>query len=400
MIHAMAQYNAIKQRSDKFLTQLANGIEKELQSARELESALRREMRDKKDEFQGIAVKRARYDVLKREVKTNRDLYDLFLTRQKETTATSDFTPVNARFTDEALQPLTPSKPKKKLIIVLASLMGLMVSVAFALLIEAFKQTFEKPEDVEERLGVAPLGTVPMLKGRKFKKNGISPSVFFEDSNAGFSEAFRQIRTSLLLNQAYQSRKLIAIASSMPSEGKTTSAINIATSLATMEKVLIIDADLRKPSLMTRFGAPQSQSGLTHHLLMNQDLESCIFHDEVSKVDVLPAGMIPPNPLEVLSSQAFKVLVDKLTLKYDRIIIDTPPTLLFSDSLVVGDICGGAIIVVKANQTRTEQVQKTIGKFIHHKINLDGIVLNRVSKKQSQSSAYYGEYGSYYGAKS
>lgn len=398
MVQAMAQHKAIQERSEKFLTQLANGIEKELQSARELESALRREMTDKKDEFQSIAVKRARYDVLKREVKTNRELYDLFLTRQKETNATSDFTPVNARFTDEALQPLVPSKPKKKLIVVLAALLGLMVAVAFSLLIEAFKQSFEKSEDVEEKLGIAPLGTIPAIKAKRFKKKDIPPDAFFDQDNASFAEAFRQIRTSLLLNQMNQSRKLLAVASSLPSEGKTTTAINIASSLATMEKVLLIDADLRKPSLAFRFGATHSQQGLTNHLLMNQDIDTCIFHDEQSNVDVLPAGMIPPNPLEVLSSDKFKALLDSMSKRYDRIVIDTPPALLFSDALVVSDLCGGAVVVIKANQTRSEQVKKTIGKFVQHKINLDGVILNRVAGKQHQGTGYYGEYNGYYGA--
>ncbi|NLS14386.1 polysaccharide biosynthesis tyrosine autokinase [Vibrio sp. SM6] len=397
MIQAQSQYSAVKAQSETFIRKLASGIEQELKSVRQLEVALNNEMLEKKDEFQEIAVKRARYDILKREVATNRELFELFLTRQKETSATSDFTPISVRFTDEALVPLVPSKPKKALIVVLASLLGLMVSVASTLLLEVFRNTFQATNDYSEEFGLTPLGCVPYVAN---VKSTINADYFAKDFNqhskTGFSEAFQSIRTSLLINYLNSDKKIYAVTSALPSEGKTTTSLNIGLAMAASERVLLIDTDLRRPSLAGRFGLSNTDSGLTHYLLMGHDIDSCIHHIEAHNIDVMPAGFVAPNPQQVLSSERFVQLLDDLATKYDRIIVDTPPMLLFSDALTVLSLIKSVIVVSRINQSKKEQLRQTLDKLFTHNIHLDGLVVNGIKRKNEESYSYYSEYQYHY----
>ncbi len=395
MIQAVSQHKAVKKKSERFLVQLAQGIEQELRSVRQLEKALNREMEDKKDEFQDLAVQRARYDILKREVNTNRELFELFLTRQKETNATSDFTPISVRFTDYAIEPLAPSKPRKSLMVVLAALLGGMVSVACVLLLEVFRSSILSTRDFIEEFGLAPLGSVPFVVDRKYRRL-IGVNIFNDDKHAQFKEAYISIRTSLVLGNLGNERKMYAVTSALPSEGKTTSSINLGLAMAGTERVLLIDTDLRRPSLGGRFGLDHSEPGLTHHILMDYDLDLCIHHNEELGIDVLPAGFIAPNPHQVLSSEKFKQVLRALENEYDKVIVDTPPILLFSDALSVLGEVGSGIVVSRANKTKKHQLKHVMDILFKHEIQLDGVILNGVKPKHEKGYGYYSEYKDYY----
>ncbi|MEZ8102671.1 GumC family protein [Vibrio bivalvicida] len=394
MIQAQAQLETISLRANRVVAKLVNGIEKELASAVNQETLLREELLAKKDEFQSLSIVKREYDVLKRDVDTNAKLYDLFLTRQKEASATSDFSSSNARFSDYALIPESPSKPNRKLIVALAFALSLGFALVVVIAQDAFNNTIESSRDFENKLGLLPTGTIPKIKDKMYKKSPLDSSVFGNNKFVVFQESIDSIRTSLVLSLHNTQRKLIAVSSSVPGEGKTTTSVNLALSFSKLEKVLLIDCDLRKPSIAQRFKLNPSTPGLVNHLLMNHPLEESITSIEGSNLDVMSSGMVAPDPQELLGSQGFAEMIRDLETKYDRIIIDTPPILPVKDSFIVGKITGGIILVLKANSTTKSVYKHTMTLFTKHKIAIDGVVLNQVPVPKKGKHTY-SEYATY-----
>jgi polysaccharide biosynthesis transport protein len=393
MIAANARLRSVRDQARATTQKLISGIGKELEATRKQETLLMDTIQSRKSEFQALTVTKSRYEALKREVETNRDVLNVFLQRQKETTATQDFNSTNARFTDEALVPQKPSAPKKGLIVALAFVASLGLAVVLVFIGDAMKSTIESLKNFEDRFGLIPLGGVPVVKARRFKKLPLDNSVLFDEQEISFAESIRSIRTSLMLNN--RENKRLAITSSNASEGKTTVSINIAMAFAKLENVVLIDCDLRKSSVAERFGMKKFQQGLANHLVMDTQLADCLYKDERSGLTVLPAGMIVTNPQELLSSSKFIDLLNTLEQQFDRIIIDTPPSLPVSDSLIIGQLTKSALIVVKANETKQETVKKIFTKLLQHKIHIEGVVVNQISRKLASAEYGYGEYGRY-----
>ncbi|WP_028024958.1 GumC family protein [Enterovibrio calviensis] len=394
MIQANARLLSVQRRAENLVHKLISGIEKELASAKDQEYLLNQELNSKKDEFQSLSVVKSEYDALKREVDTNAKLYDLFLTRQKETSATSNFSAANARFSDHALLPEKPYKPNRKLIVVITLVVSLGLATVSIIFLDVFNNTISSARDFENKLGLLPTGTLPLVRDKAYKKKPIDSSVFNNQKFAAFQESIDSIRTSLYLSIPKTERKFLAISSSVPGEGKTTTAINLAQSFASIEKVLFIDCDLRKPSVGVRFGLPNSQPGLTNILVMNSPSEDCITSIEDSNLDVLPAGMLVANPQELLSSTKFENLLNDLALKYDRIIFDTPPILPVKDAFIVGRFTKGIVLILKANSTSKSVYKHTMSLFTKHQISIDGVVVNQVLQPKKGTHTY-SEYSRY-----
>lgn len=391
---ATAELESVKRNLNNEIRQLVKGINSELQAARQSERTLLAEMDKRKVEFQTLSVQSAKFSELKREVQTNRDLFDLFLNRQKETSASSDFNATVARFTDFAKPPLEPSKPNRKLVVLLAFVASLGLGCVLALLADSLKDTFSDVKQIDKALSLSLLGTVPKLKQRK----PLRPSDYFDAKHRQLMEAVRSIRTAYLLANTNKPSKVVMITSSLPEEGKTTSSINFALSLAQMERTLLIDADLRKPSLGSRFGLSSAQPGLTNVLTGTHPLEECLYHDEALSLDVLSAGVLTSNPLELISSSAFVTLLDELKERYDRIVIDSPPCLPVSDSYVLAQQADSTIIVINADRTRVSEVKEVVMRFAQQGTRMDGVILNKLDAKQASRYGHYGSYQGYYGA--
>lgn len=394
MIQAQAQLDAVRQRMYAVLYNLAQGIEKELDSARQQERVLAAELESKKNDYQLISAKRAQYESLKRDVDANRQLYDIFLNRQKETSATSDFEAVQARFTDRATVPQEPFSPQTSKLIVISAAFTFLLAIVGAFLADAYRNTIEKPDDIEEKLGLQHLGFLPRVKGKRFKNAPLDHTVYLDPDETLFSESVRTIRTSILLTLTNSKRNVLAVTSSLPSEGKTTVALNLAQSLAKMERTLLIDCDLRMPAVGQRYALPRNQAGLSNVLVMGAPVADCIYHDDDTKLDILPAGLLPSNPQELLGSTKFSALLTQLTQSYDRIILDTPPIQVVSDGLILGRLAGGMILVVKAESTTEKQVNRSISQLVRHDIAIDGVVLNQLSAKHAEEKykLHYGYY--------
>jgi len=391
---AKAELLAIDNRINSEIINLAKNSEKLLTAANTRIQNIRNDIEITRVEHQQNLKLENEYIRFKRQVSTNRKLYDTFIERAKETSITSDFESAHAKFTDRASIPISPSKPKKSLIVILAFIGSLAVGVVFVFVIDALNDSFRTTEDIEVNLGQRLLGLIPLVEHDKDKD--LSLHCFYEKGHRAFSESIRTLRTSFTLTHIDKPQQVIQVTSSQPNEGKTTTSINIAFAMAQMEKVLLIDADMRRPSICKLFGLPAYQPGLANLIAGTEKLEDCIYKDEESGVDVITAGMIPPNPLELLSSSRFTELLTDLRTKYDRIVIDMAPTQAVSDALVVSKLVDSLIYVVRADFTRQKAAKNGIGRLLEVNAKLAGVVLNYVDVSKKENYEGYHGYYDYY----
>lgn len=392
MIQAQAQLKTIQDRSKRTLQRMVAGKEKELVTARQQERSLKHELAEKKAEFQSFALKRAQYETLQREVDTNRQLYDLFLTRQKEYDATSDFRNVIAQITERAEVPFSPAKPNKPLIVAGSAAGAFSFAMIIAFATSALKNTFERRSDLKNRGQVSVFGSIPKISEKKISKSPINSHLYSDQSVGVFGESIRNIRTSLSIGLINEHKKCISVTSALPSEGKSTVALSLATSMASLEKVLLIDADFRRPSLARRFDLEEESLGLTDYLNGTADLVSCIHKDESLGLYLLPAGNHKGNPQELLSSKSFRDLVSAVGEKFDRVIIDTPSINSVIDPVLIGAATDGTLMVVKANSTQINQFKFAVGRLKEHNIEMLGAVLNQDESKTQDAYQFSGTY--------
>jgi len=393
IISAKAELATVKSNLNKQIKGLITGIEKELNRITRTVSALEADLVKIRAEYQEITRKETAYNQLKREVETNRNIFNTFLSRSRETEVTSDFSSAAARFTDRAYAPKDPSKPNKKLIVVLAFVASFGFAVVMSFVFDALNDTVKNKNDVESKLAQRMLGILPHVK---VPKNSVFPiNAYLDDNYRRFAESVRTFRTSLLLTQLDREHKVIAVTSSSPGEGKTTTSTNLAMSLAQMGKVLLIDGDLRKPSIAKRFDIPVFHPGLSNLIVGTEQLSECTHIDEQSGVTIMPSGQIPGNPLELLSSNRFNELLVSLKDTYDHIIIDTPPTQAVSDALVIAQNTDSVIFVVKADLTRIKPIKAGIERLFESKAHIAGVVVNQVDITKSKEEHNYGYYDYY-----
>lgn len=338
-----------------------------------------------------LSRKEFKFQELQRAVETNRNLYDTFFARIKQANDSLELDTANARVVDSAVVPSIPSKPRKSLIVALALVLSVILGAVLAFALDFLDTTFKGAEDVEDKLGVSMLGMVPLISG---KKKEASTIYFLDRKQSGYAEAMRTVRTSVVLSGIDKPHKIVLVTSSVPSEGKSTSAINLAVALAQMEKVLLIDGDMRKPTIAKVLGLPPNSPGLSNVVAATSQLEDCILHVEEANIDVLTAGLVPPNPLELLSSQKFIDLIHKLSESYDRIVIDSPPTLLVSDSLVMSKAVDAVLYVIRSDTTAQHAARTGVNRLLAAKAPVLGVILNKVNMKRA--AQYYGAYASYY----
>ncbi|NMM39530.1 GumC family protein [Pseudoalteromonas arctica] len=394
MISAQAELATVKTNLNKQIKGLITGIEKELNRTTRTVNALEGDLAKIRAEYQDITRKETQYNQLKREVETNRNIFNTFLSRSKETEVTSDFSSAAARFTDRAFPPRNPSKPNKKLIVILAFVASFGFAVVMAFIFDALNDTIKNKNDVENKLAQRMLGLLPHVKVSK--KSYFPIHAYLEDTYRRFAESVRTFRTSLLLTHLDRAHQIIAVTSTSPGEGKTTTSANLAMSLAQMGNVLLIDADLRKPTLAKRFDIPVFHPGLSNLMIGTDQLADCVHIDIQSGVTIMPSGQIPSNPLELLSHPRFSELLTELKAQYDHIIIDTPPTQAVSDALVIAQSVDSVVYVVKSDITRTKPITAGLERLFEVKAHIAGVVLNKVDMSKSNDEHSYGYYD-YYG---
>ncbi|QMW14224.1 polysaccharide biosynthesis tyrosine autokinase [Pseudoalteromonas sp. MT33b] len=338
---------------------------------------------------------------LKRDVEVSNQIYTLLLSKTQELDIVRAGTVGNVRIIDHAeVNTSKPVKPKKALIVVMATMLGGMLAVAIVLIQKAIHKGVEDPNEIEA-LGLPVYASVPYsdyqdkLTGfSKAKKGRNKPkTILAVDNPADLSiEALRSLRTSLHFAMMESKNNLIAISGPSPGVGKSFISVNLATVLAQSgKKVLIIDADMRKGYLQTQFGM-QWDDGLSDYLSGRLNLEQVTKHSQVQDLDVITRGQIPPNPSELLMHSNFSKLVEEIKSKYDIVIIDTPPILAVTDPAIVSAHTGTTLLVTRFGQNHAREIELTRNRFEQNGIDVKGVVFNGVLRKASNAYGYYGYY--------
>jgi succinoglycan biosynthesis transport protein ExoP len=395
MVSIRSEIESVERSFEKQVDSLAETIKNRYESAKSNEMALTAALEASKRHIQELSKKQSQLRELQREVESNKNLYELFFNRLRETKETGDLQSANARFIDRAFKPTTPIKPKKRLIIATAFFSSLLAGVLLAFLIEHLDNSFKDASDLEKKLGVPLLGLVPFIRPpRRGEKINLA-DLFLQDSQSSFGESIRTIRTGVLLSSLDYPRKTMAVTSSLSGEGKTTISINLAFALAQMGKVLLIDADLRRPSLARFLGFDSRTPGLSNLLAQTTEADLCIQPFEAGKIDIIAAGMPPPDPLQMLSSQRFADFIKEYESGYDFILLDSPPVQAVSDALVIAKLVHSIIFVVKAETTPIRAARESLKRLRKSHTAVCGVVLNQLDMKKADR---YGDYyaGYYY----
>ena len=331
---------------------------------------------------------------LEREVASNRQLYDLFTQRAKETN-TGDVPSAIARVIDPALLPKAPFGPNKRNIIGIAMLVALAIAVSIALLLEQLDVTVKTSSEVEAKLEVKAVGVLPRLRlphGVRIER------LFIEENNGAFAEGIRSIRSDLMLSGIDSPQKVVLLTSSIPEEGKTTIACNLAFAFSQVKKTLLVEADMRRPKVARSLGGDEQRPGLSELVAGSAPLDECVYPADNSNLWVLQSGRVPLNPLELISSHRFGEMMETLKKAFDVVVIDSPPMQLVSDALVLSQYATSILYVVKADSTPYPLARHGLTqlKRVNEPALLGlGVVLNQLDL--DKANKYYGEYRGYGG---
>lgn len=397
MIKAEEELRVLRQKREQEIRRVINSIRNEYELAKANESSLRRTLAGTKSEAQSLNEKFIEFGVLTREVETNRQLYDALIKKIKEQSVTEEIQTVNVWVVEKAEKPVSPVKPRKALNILLGIIVGLFGGVGLAFFFEYLDNTIKTPEDVENRIGVPVLGTVPLMEK---KGENIEEIVFKEPQNI-FAESYKTIRTAILLSSADRPPKNILITSMAMEEGKTVTSVNLAITIARLGySVLLIDGDLRKPRVHSVFNL-NNLSGLSTYLAGTTSDIGTLLKSPAMNLSVIPSGPVPPNPSELLGSNRMQELLEILSERFDMILWDSPPLMTVTDGLILSRILDGTIVVVRAGKTTYDSVMRGLsylrGKRADDSTShLLGVVINGFDIRNSEYiySQYYHTYSS------
>jgi succinoglycan biosynthesis transport protein ExoP len=400
----MAAHSDLKAVRASLLTQMeriADGIKKDYSAAKSKEKSLVAAL--DKTKARMLSINRTEFELSDyvRNVRANRALYETFFKRINETAETSTLRTANARIVDAAVIPKAAFKPKKKLIVMLVLVVSLMFGVALAFLLDALDSTIKHADDVDYKLNASMLGLLPLLPPSKNKASRGKTAeehahvrAYLHGDHAGFKESVRTLRTSITLACLEKPVQTLLFTSSVPGEGKTTTSVNLACAYGQMEKVLLIDADMRRPTVAKQLRLPQGSRGLSNAVAYPEMLDDSIHTIEDLGIDIMPAGAIPPNPLELLSSKNFTDILETLKTRYTKIIIDSAPMQAVSDALYLSTMTDGIVYIIKADATRDKLIKTGLSRLDDANARILGVVLNQVDVEKE--ARYGGTYGGYY----
>ena len=406
MIRLKNQMETIQSRLNIELSQFSAGIRNEYEASVRKEALLRSSFEQEKVKAAEVQQKSIQYNILKREADTNKDLYKSLLQRVKEVGVSASLQASNIQIVDKAEVPKGPFQPDKRRNLYLAAVIGLFLGVGLAFFLEYLDSTIKSPDEVEDLIHLPSFGLVPEIScERTYLRGDLTypiERIAHCHPKSILSEAYRNIRTSILLSTPESPPKRIIITSANPLEGKTTTLINTSITLSqTGAQVLIIDADLRKPRVHTVFNSGMNRGngkgkGLSSFLSGNSSLWGVVRRTDIPNLYLIPAGPIPPNPSELLGSSLFKEMIQVLGEKFDQIVIDTPPVIGFADSLILSTLVDGVVLVVRGGKTPKEALQRAKDSLLQVNARILGVVVNGVNIRQSEYTGYYSRYEYYH----
>jgi polysaccharide biosynthesis transport protein len=390
------QIRSVEEKLRSEMASVVRGLESDAQLARQREASLQASMDAAKRDIWDASRKSVDYDMLKREVDTNRELYQSLLSKAKETGLETKMDYRNVRIMEKAEPPRAPFSPQKNKNYQIALLIGLALGLGISLLFEHLDNTFKTPDDVKQHLDLPFLGMVPDGSAKNNGQNtGTVSPLILRSPKSAVAEAYRVLRTNLIFSSADRTGRILIISSANPSEGKTTTVANIAASLAINgSRVLAVDADLRRPTMHQHFGLAKSP-GLSDLIVGKCKPSDVIQKTQFGGLQVLPCGYVPPNPTELLGSATLREILGALRTHYDWVLIDTPPVLAMADTAVLSPLADGVVLVVAAETSSRPAVQRAVDQLRSVNSRMVGVILNKVNFERN--SYYYGQYyGEYY----
>jgi polysaccharide biosynthesis transport protein len=403
-----AQVDEAQRRMNEEIRKIGKGLDTAYRTTKAKENELRRRVEAQKEAALKLKDASVTYSILAREVDTNRQLYESVLKRLAEMGVTTHEKTSNTSVIDPATSPRKPAKPQTTLALLLSTVVGLVGGIGAAFFFAYFDNTLKTPAEVERHLQLPTLALVPSFANAKLPSRAALDSSAHPSSISASSspllppqssrpplvalEAYRKLRTALLLSRPVGPPRTILFTSATSSEGKTMTAVNTATALAEMgARVLFIDADLRHPN-GHRLLNVQNDVGLTEFLVGQLELAKVIQQTGSERLFFLASGSLPPSPSDLLSSKKMRASVAFLRSFYDYIIIDTPPVLPVSDTEILSTMVDGIVLVVDSKQTAYTKVREAQLRLSYPQAQLLGVVLNKVRLQPGEATHYYRAY--------
>lgn len=385
-----------QQKLDTEIQKVVASITAQYEAAVAHENNLLAALAQQEREAQQLNAKAVEYRVLERNAQSARQLYDSLLQRAQETGVSGELRTSGIRIVDPAVLPRTPSSPRKVLNLSLGFVVAVLGALGLAFFFEYFDNRLRTPEEMQAVLGLTSLAMLPSVPASSLRSGD---PLMTGPVPAGFAEALRMLRTNLLFARADPDMRSVMVTSTGVGEGKSVVAGNLAVAIAqTGQRVLLVDADLRRPRAHGLFGLAQ-EPGLSNLLVGTAESRECVHETPVEGLYVLPAGHIPPNPAELLGSARFRRVLDSATRQFDWVVIDSPPVMPVADAAIVGHMVSGVLFVVHSEKTSRHAANQALGQLARAGARVIGGVLNRVDLDRNPYyySAYYSrEYTRYY----
>lgn len=396
MIKAQARMREAETAFFQQLRRAADNIKTQYEIATRNVASLNAVVENTRREIRALDRQGYKLQILNRETDTNSQLYSTILKRFKAADIAGDFQPLKARIIDPAVVPNKPYLPNKRKSVMLAAALGLLVGIVLAALRNYLDTGIKTGDGLEQATGVPVFASIP-ASGRRFFGGAVSRLVESSPKTA-FSEGLRTVRTGVLLADLDKKNKRVLVTSALPQEGKSSIATNLALAFSQVEKVLLLDCDLRKPSLAKYLGIKEAPVGLGELMQGKLDKASKAVQRVAPNVDLLSIGKEMPSPGQVLTSSRFREILDEVSQDYDRVIIDSAPCQPVSDSFLLANLVDGIVFVVRYDATATKIVQTSLKRLEKTQAPVLGLVLNRVDPKKAikaEDSYYHGK--GYYG---
>ena len=424
VIAVRQKLTALQEQTDNSRKTLEERLRAEYERALRDENSLKALLEKARTEAGQQSQASIQFSILKADVDTTKGIYKEFLEKTSQAEIQVAEQDNNLLLAEPAEVPKSPVGPRRLRAILITLFLSLSGGIGLAFFLEYLDNTIKTVEDVSRYAQLPALSVIPAMAGNTqariglrsknknslaanngktetamSRSNGVDHTLF--DSRSSAAEAYRVLRTSVLLSAAGSAPKTILVTSGQPGEGKTTTTINTAISLAQLNtRVLVIDADLRRPSAHKMFGI-QSTRGLSTYLSRDVDLQGLIQKLEIPNLSLLPCGAIPPNPAELISSDKMKTMLKDLATKYDHILIDSPPLMNVTDPVILSTLVDGVILVVHGGKSNKHVIQRTRRELMNVGAKIFGVVLNNVDlKREGYDYYYYQRYYSEYGSKS
>jgi capsular exopolysaccharide synthesis family protein len=421
-----SQIDEYEQALERERVALARRVTNDYQAAVNRAKLLQEAVAAQTKEFNDIGEKSIQYNIKKREVDTNRQLFEGLTQRLKEANVSAGMQASNIRVVDQAEVPLKPATPRVLLNLALAMVLGFGLGLGLAFFQEYLDNTLKTPEDVERYVHLPTLGVIPAVGGKETGKLGYGygygygyghghrsrkqlpettaskqteitprPELVGAKGSSPIAEAYRSLRTSILLSTAERPPRVILVTSGQMGEGKTTTVVNLGITLAQLgSRTLVIDSDMRKPRLAQLLQMKNSAVGLSTYLAGHSSLDETVFSTEIPNLYAVPCGPVPPNPAELVSSDRMRQLLEEVRKTFDYVLLDSPPVMHVADARILGAQTEVVILVAQGGATPRELVNRAKLHLLQVNANVIGVALNNVDFSTAGYDYYYRYYRS------